>query len=552
MVGGPNGSDPAEEAQVDSRYRSFTGLLGATPAFMNGYIDQNQPIMDWAANASWTAWSWRQSPIAQNVIPVLGLPMATGADAGQQDAVFKEFASGAHDDVLREIVQAWQAQGYASLYIRPGYEMNGDFTPWYADANAADRADWVAAFRHIATVVRSVPGSDVKVVWNPNIQAGNSADVTGLYPGNAFVDVIAGDIYSPMYPRDLYDWAKNDGTVDNTFAEWAANPVNRAHYWTYPAGSQFAPLNDGGSNTFSLQDLIDFAKANGKPVGIAETGAGGNGTRGPIDDPAFPQWLASTLANAGVPISFVNIWDLDPGDGNWEFSSPQAGKPLEAAAWAKYFGAAPITVAPPPPAVVTVGSGPDTIALQMSEDAWAGDAQFTIRVDGATFDGVTVAHATASLYSNGAASIPIPATAAKAADAVAAPALDTIGFDLSEDAWAGDAQCVLTLDGLQLGSMQTITAPHALGQLQHLSFTGEFDAGPHAVSVAFINDAYGGAEGLDLILYVDAVRFDGHTVSGANTALYWDSSADFAIPVPAAAVVTLPGTFAPFSLLPSH
>lgn len=41
----------------------------------------------------------------------------------------------------------------------------------------------------------------------------------------------------------------------------------------------------------------------------------------------------------GVSIDHVNIWDAHLGDGNWAFSTPKAGKPLEAAAWAQYFGA---------------------------------------------------------------------------------------------------------------------------------------------------------------------------------------------------------------------
>ncbi len=92
-----------------------------------------------------------------------------------------------------------------------------------------------------------------------------------------------------------------------------------------------------------MEDAIAMAKAHGKPLALSETGAGGNGTTtGPVDDPEFPKWLASELTKAqsqGVAIDHVNIWDAQLGDGNWDFSSASAAKPLEAAAWAKYFGA---------------------------------------------------------------------------------------------------------------------------------------------------------------------------------------------------------------------
>ncbi len=566
MVGGPNGSDPAAEAAVIAQYNRFVATLGATPQFMNAFIDQSQPIAAWAANASWTAWSWRQTPFAANLTPVIGLPMATTADAGQQDAVFKKFASGAYDDALLGIVKSWAAQGYTTLYFRPGYEMNVSSTPWFAGSNAQTQADFVAAFQHIASVLHDAPGASVKVVWNPNIQAGNLMDVTSLYPGAASVDVIAGDIYSPTYPRSLWDWSTR--TNDATFAQWFADPVNRVHYWTYPAANQWSPVTDGQSHTLSLQNLIDFAKAQGKPIAIAEAGAGGDGTRGPVDDPAFPQWLASTLAQAGVPVQFVNIWDANPGDGNWDFSNPAAPKPLEAAAWAAAFGRTG-------PAPVAVGSGPDTIMLQMSEDAYLGDAQFTISVDGSVIGGVqsvTAPHAagqdeafavsgtfgsgshqvsvtflndacggTAStdrnlyldglsygqtslqpnlgLYSNGTKTV-----------FLAAAGPDTLVLHLSQDAYGDPAQFSVTLDGAALAGVQQVSALHSQGQTQDFSYSGLFGSGPHRLGVTFLNDAFGGSAATDRNLYVDGATYDGTAVMGAKAGLFNNGTAPITIP----------------------
>jgi hypothetical protein len=42
---------------------------------------------------------------------------------------------------------------------------------------------------------------------------------------------------------------------------------------------------------------------------------------------------------------------------------------------------------------VTIGSGRDTLALQVSEDAWNGDAKFTVSVDGRQIDGTQTATA---------------------------------------------------------------------------------------------------------------------------------------------------------------
>ena len=42
----------------------------------------------------------------------------------------------------------------------------------------------------------------------------------------------------------------------------------------------------------------------------------------------------------------------------------------------------PVLLPPPVPTPPTIGSGPDTLVLQVAEDAYMGDAQFTISIDG--------------------------------------------------------------------------------------------------------------------------------------------------------------------------
>ena len=585
FVGGL-GTEPNQEAVVEAQYAKFTATMGATPQFMDAFVDQRAPITSWASDASYTAYSWEVSGIAKSVTPVIGLPMATTSDVGNQDAVFKAFAAGTYDTQLKGIVNAWKDAGYGTQYIRVGYEGNGDYMPWYAGSDAQTRADWVTAFQHISGVLHSVPGSDVKVVWNPNLQAGNTGDVKGLYPGDKYVDVIAGDVYSPTSPRDLYDWRLNNGTYDTTFQNWFADPVNRTHYWQYPAANQWQQVSDGQSNTFGLQDMIDFAKAHGKPIGIAETGAGGDGSRGPTDDPAFPQWLATTLANSGSQVAFVNIWDSNPGDGNWDFSSTSDPKPLEAAAWAKYFGANSPSVPAASP-IVSVGSGADQIKLMMSEDAYQGDAQFTVSVDGTQVGGTlttTALHAAgksqefdvngsfgggqhsvkvqflndasgsgptqdrnlyldstqyggtttqtnAALYSNGAV------TAAVAGAATSSAGTDQLVLKLSEDAYAGDALFSATVDGKVVVSNQSVTALHGQGS-QTVSVNGTFGTGPHNVAVTFLNDSWGGV-GMDRNLYVDDVAINGTHATTPTAGLYSNGTAAFAVPAAAPATDTL-------------
>ncbi len=50
---------------------------------------------------------------------------------------------------------------------------------------------------------------------------------------------------------------------------------------------------------------------------------------------------------------------------------------------------APVTITDPPP--TKIGSGPDTLALRISEDAWKGNALFTVSVDGKQIGGTQTA-----------------------------------------------------------------------------------------------------------------------------------------------------------------
>jgi Ca-dependent carbohydrate-binding module xylan-binding len=470
-VGDPNGSDASAEATFEANYSAFSTLLGAQPQFLNVYTDQTQSISQWVSNASWEAWSMAQSVDTHNMTPVIGLPMTSTANGSESaDQFYKEFADGTYDSVLQGMVQAWAAQGFTTQYWRPGWEMNLASMPSYAGSDAATQADWVAAFQHISTVLHAAGATDgvnVQVMWNPSVTnyslAGNATQT--LYPGNQYVDVIGADVYGDLHPYGnqsaLYDWDKSGQVLnsanpvyDSSIQQWASDPANLMHYYTDPAATQWSADGSDG-HSLSLQDLIDFAKAQGKPIAIAETGAGSTSDgAGVADNPTFVQWLSNTLQNAGVPVTFVNIWDSNGGS-NYEFSAPSDGKPLEAAAWAQYFGAQTSSAASAAPETITVGSGSDTIALSMSEDAYQGNAQFTVSVD-----------------------------------------------------------------GTQVGDTQTITASHAAGQSQTVNVEGNWGPGQHTVAINFLNDLYDGSPSTDRNLYLNSATIDGTAVTGAQLSLY--------------------------------
>lgn len=92
--------------------------------------------------------------------------------------------------------------------------------------------------------------------------------------------------------------------------------------------------------------------------------------------------------------------------------------------------------------------------------------------------------------------------------AVVTPPTSALVVNVSEDAYLGDAQFTVTVDGVPEGGVFTSTASHGAGQTAALAIPGTFGAGRHSVAVTFLNDAYGGP-GKDRNLYVDSVTYNG-------------------------------------------
>jgi len=221
----------------------------------------------------------------------------------------------------------------------------------------------------------------------------------------------------------------------------------------------------------------------------------------------------------------------------------------------------PTTLPATPPATssVTVGTGPDSLVLQVSEDAYKGDAQFTVSVDGkqiggtqtamvshasgadqtftvessfgvnqhtvgvnflndaydgtpqtdrnlyvdaASYDGTTVSPDTLRLMSGGMQSLTVGTAAPVFATLKAGSGSDVVALKVSEDAYKGDAQFTVSVDGKQVGGAFTATALHAAGQSQEVDLSGIWGKGAHTVTVNFLNDLNGGTASADRNLYV--------------------------------------------------
>jgi hypothetical protein len=238
---------------------------------------------------------------------------------------------------------------------------------------------------------------------------------------------------------------------------------------------------------------------------------------------------------------------------------------------------------------VTIGTGADTIVLHIAEDAWQGDAQFTVSVDGTQIGGVQTAttlrssgqeqlfnvlgdfgtgphsltvdflndayggtpgtdrnlyvnridrggvntNVNTGLFAGGPATFSLGAVPPPRGPVTIGNGPDSIVLGISENAYQGDAKFTVSVDGVQVDGVQTATASHQFFQTQAFTVLGNFGAGPHNVAVEFLNDAYGGTALTDRNLWVDNVAYAGLAIS-VPTPLFSNGTAGFNVQPPAA------------------
>ncbi|HEX8515981.1 MAG TPA: metallophosphoesterase [Bacteroidia bacterium] len=96
-----------------------------------------------------------------------------------------------------------------TVIIRFMHEFEGDWYSWSLTHNNMDAAKYVAAFRHVVDRFRARGVTKVKWMWcvNSDYYPYKSYNwVVPAYPGDAYVDIIATDIYNNHYPTALPWW----------------------------------------------------------------------------------------------------------------------------------------------------------------------------------------------------------------------------------------------------------------------------------------------------------------------------------------------------------
>ena len=104
---------------------------------------------------------------------------------------------------------------------------------------------------------------------------------------------------------------------------------------------------------------------------------------------------------------------------------------------------------------------------------------------------------------------------------------DTLELDVSEDAYQGDAQFTVGVDGQQIGGILTSTTPFGSG-FDRVYVLGNWAEGPHTVTVNFLNDAWGGTPDTDRNLFLGGAVYDS-VFYGVAQKLYVSGPVSFSV-----------------------
>ena len=150
---------------------SLGDAIGQQPSYAMDYLDGTSwsNMESGAANEA-AAWSSSGHTMTFS-IPMLPNSGATLADG----------AAGDYNSYFETIAQGLVANNEASSILRIGWEFNGNWTPWYADASNA--SVFVAFWQQIVNTMRAVPGADFKFEWCPDTRRPGRRQPRQLLPG---------------------------------------------------------------------------------------------------------------------------------------------------------------------------------------------------------------------------------------------------------------------------------------------------------------------------------------------------------------------------------
>jgi hypothetical protein len=163
---------------------SFSSLLGAHPGYILWFQQIDDPFP--AAVVAGAA--------ARGISAVISLNIKSlNLDSVRNDTLLREIPLGIWDSTLAAFAAAAAHSGNV-MYLRFGYEMNGDWFPW-----GNKPADFVSAWNHARGIFNDGGADNVRWVFSPNVLWEDrtfEGNILPFFPGDSSVDIVGLDGYN--------------------------------------------------------------------------------------------------------------------------------------------------------------------------------------------------------------------------------------------------------------------------------------------------------------------------------------------------------------------
>jgi mannan endo-1,4-beta-mannosidase len=191
-------------------------------------------------------------------IPVYswGAESSPRSSENQPDFQLAKIISGVFDGYIAQFATEARNWGHP-FFLRPNWEMNGNWFPWSELANGNGPGQYVAAWRHIHNIFSAVGASNATWLWCPYADTENRLKKTPLktlYPGNGYVDWTCLDGYNwgrnPVNPKP---WRSFSELFDPAYREVTKKVAPRKPLML----AEFATSPNGGHKAAWIREMFE-------------------------------------------------------------------------------------------------------------------------------------------------------------------------------------------------------------------------------------------------------------------------------------------------------
>lgn len=184
---------------------------------------------------------------------------------------------GSSDAYITGVAQRCAAFGWP-MFLRWGWEMNGNWYTWSGPQNGSDPRVYIRAYQRIWNLFKASGASNVSWVWCPNPSSSpGGTTVTDAnnwryyYPGDDYVDVVA---------TDIYNWGDYDVATHGSWTslrsllapftnDWAAGLGGRMVTTKPLMIAEIAGYTSPGNKPHWLADAMGFLRGVGASAVVA-------------------------------------------------------------------------------------------------------------------------------------------------------------------------------------------------------------------------------------------------------------------------------------------